>query len=112
MAITPSFVSLKLTMYQNNTQLLKITGLRDSSQNFITDAALLATLLDQNRSQVQNCIDISVPYVTGSNGDYQGTIPSAFEAPVGTEYTMVIDGDGGGGHLHLEIPTEVKVRSS
>src|SRR5580765_8314966 len=109
MVVTPSFVSLKLTVYQNNTQLLQISGLRDSSQNFIVDGTLTATLLDQNREQVANLINISVPYVTGSNGDYQGLIPATFEAAVGTEYTMVIDGDGGGGHLHIEIPTEVTV---
>lgn len=107
-----SAVPRKVTLVQQNTQGLKLSGLRDDAGNFVNTAILTATLLDQTREPDSILNGISMPYIVASNGDYQGTVPSTFLAPLGSEYTLIIDGDGVGAHLHLEIIAEVIARSS
>lgn len=106
----PSAVPARLILYQDNTQRVKVFGLRDDNGAFLNDAVMSATLLDVNRNQVTGCINITMSYVADSNGNYTGTVTAAFEPPVGTDYTMIIEGNEGDSHLHMEIPTEVRVR--
>lgn len=107
-----SAVPRRVTLVQQNTQGLKLSGLRDDSGNFVNTAILTATLLDQTRQPDAVLNGLSMPYIAASNGDYQGTVPSTFLAALGSEYTLVIDGDGAGAHLHMEIVAEVVARSS
>ncbi len=110
-----SAVPRKVTLVQQNTQGLKLSGLRDGTQpfpNFVNTAVLTATLVDQTREPDSVLNQIPMPYIAASNGDYEGTVPSTFKAPLGSEYTLIIDGDGQGAHLHMEIVAEVIARSS
>ena len=107
----PTGIPIKLVMTQNNTQLIQLSGLRDSDNNFVNNATMSASLIDPNREPVNNCTNISMSYVASSNGDYQGTVPATFEPLLGSSYTLIIDADNGSAHLHLEIPTEIKVRT-
>lgn len=106
----PSAVPAKLLLYQDNTQRVKVFGLRDDSGAFLNDSVMEATLLDINRTEVPGCIGISMAYVPDTNGNYVGTVTSDFKPPVGSDYTMIIEGDEGDSHLHMELPTEVRVR--
>jgi len=106
----PSAVPAKLLLYQDNTQRVKVFGLKDDDGNFLNSALMNATLLDNNRTEVSGLINVTMAYVSGSNGDYKGTVGSTFSPPVGSDYTMVIEGDQSGAHLHMELPTEVRVR--
>lgn len=112
----PLATSAKLRLTQANTQQILVNGLQDQvgivNGTFLSDGVFLATLLDENRTVVAQCQNIALEYVPGSNGDYVGIIEVPFTPAVGTEYTMIVDGDadGGSSHLHLELPTEIKVR--
>jgi hypothetical protein len=106
-----SGVPTRLIIYQNNTQDINLIGLQDSTGAFVNDATGEATLLDGSRNPDSVFNDLSMVYTSGSNGNYVVTIPGTFEAAVGSEYTTVIDGDANGAHFHLEIPTEVRVRT-
>lgn len=106
-----SGVPTRLIVYQNNTQDINLIGLQDSTGAFVNDATGEATLLDGSRNRDAVFNDLPLQYVTASNGDYLVTVPGTFEANVGSEYVTVIDGDGNGAHFHLEIPTEVRVRT-
>ena len=107
----PISITYKLCVYQGNTTQIFVQGLQDQNGDYANDAVdVLATLVDENRSVVPQCVNIPLAYVTSSNGDYLGTIAVPFTPPVGTEYTMIIDGDSGSSHIHMEVPTEVKVR--
>jgi hypothetical protein len=109
----PSAVPSRLVLTQHNSQLIQIWGMRDAlTNNFLNSATLKATLLDANREPVTGCIDIVMNYVSNSNGDYTGVVDSTFSPDVGSEYTMVIDGGQGASHLHMEIPTQVTVRTN
>lgn len=108
----PSAVPARFVCYQDNTQLPSIYGLMDSTGAFLNSATVKATLLDGNRNVVPNFQNIVLGYVVGSNGDYSGTLTSAFVAAVGTEYVLVIEADSGASHLHIELPAEVRVRKN
>lgn len=103
----------RVTLYQDNTQEVQIFGLRDAdTQVFLNAASIEATLLDEDRNEVSGLVGIQLVYVPGSNGNYSGVVGADFEPPVGSNYTLVIDGDQGASHLHMEITTSVKVRVS
>ena len=103
----------RVVLFQDNTQRIQLHGLRDADTGvFINGASLTATLLDQNRNQVAGLIGVAMPYVSGTNGNYQGTVGASFAPPVGTNYTLIIDGDQGISHLHMEITAAVRVRTS
>jgi len=106
----PSAVPTRLILYQDNSQRVKVFGLRDDTGAFLNDAVMNATLLDVNRNNVPGCVNITMTYVATTNGNYTGTVTAAFSPAVGTDYTMIIEGDEGNSHLHMEIPTEVRVR--
>jgi hypothetical protein len=106
-----SAVPAKLILFQNNTQVVQLFGLRDTSGNFLNAGTLQATLHDQSGNNVPGLVNITLTNVASSNGDYTGTVGAAFSPSVGTEYTMVIDGDASGAHIHLELPAEVRVRT-
>lgn len=107
----PSAVPQRLILYQDNTQKINIFGLKDDSGAFLNTATLEATLLDSHRNEVDGLNGVTMSYITDSNGNYSGTVDSGFRPAVATDYTLVITGDQGASHLHMEIPTEVRVRT-
>lgn len=107
----PSAVPARLVLYQDNTQQVRVFGLQDiTTGNYITTATMSATLLDKDRKQVPGLIGIAMNFQATSNGDYFGIVTSDFKPPVATDYTLILEADDGGSHLHIEIPTEVRVR--
>jgi len=102
-----------LVIYQDNTQEIKIFGLHDGDTGvFWITAVVNATLVDQNGTQVPGCIGISLVYQPTSNGNYFGVVGADFAPAIGDGYVLVVDGDQGAVHLHLEIPVEVQARRS
>lgn len=104
----------RFILYVKNTQVIQITGLQDFlTQGFIDDATITGTLFDQNNTPVPECVDLAFDYVAASNGNYQVIFGDEdFNPPIGTGYTLVIDGSEAAGDLHLELQVEVKVRKS
>lgn len=111
--VPPSAVPSKVTLAQDNTQQVRIYGLLDVTTNvYASGATMTATLLDTNRNPVAGLNGIVLAFQSGSNGNYFGTVTNSFAPTPGTDFTLVLDGDNGSSHLHIEIPTEVGVRSS
>lgn len=105
----------QLTLYQYNSQWLQVTGLCDglNPTNFKNSATLTATLYDVTGTAVPGLTDVSLQYVTSSNGNYQYLIPSTFAPQAGPPYTLKIDGtDSDGNVIHLELSCAVAVRNS
>lgn len=103
-----------LYLYQGNDQYIEIDGLCDATDvtSYINSATGTATLYDSTGAVVSTVKDVPMTYVAGSNGAYRGTIASTFNSPAGTGYVMKIDLTYSSAALHLEIPVQVKVRSS
>lgn len=100
-----------LLIYQDNTQDIKLYGLHDGDTgDFWTAGIVNATLKDQNGTDVAGCIAISMIYQPASNGNYFGTVQADFAPSIGDGYVLIVDGDEGPVHLHLEVPTEVQAR--
>ena len=104
----------KLTFYQSNTQDIKIFGVIDNDTGlYWNSASIAATMLDLDGNPIPECTAVVLTYQTATNGDYVGTFgDNNFTPAIGTGYTLVIDGDQGPAHLHLEIPVEIKARQS
>jgi len=104
-----------VTFYRGNTQILTLKGLYSGGDEttgpvvFQNAAAVTATLNDVNGNPVAQINGLTLPYVSGSSGWYQATIPGSFNAAVGYNYTLIVDADIGIGHLHREYPANVEV---
>lgn len=105
-----------LTLYQNNTQFILLTGLQDQSVTpsvYVNNATLTATLFDSTGTPVTGLSNVAGAYVVGSNGNYTFPVTGAtFDPAVGyLGYTLVIDGtEPGGARFHAEISCNVLVR--
>lgn len=100
-------------MVQGNTQTTTLTGLQDNTTGLFqnTWTNIVMTLIDDEGNPVVGCVQIPMNYIPGSNGNYQGTFGNAsFYPPVGTGYTLLIDGSNSGSFLHIETLVEVKAR--
>ncbi len=98
---------------QGNTQAITLEGLQDVvSGAYLNAAALSATLYDPNGNAVAECTDVNMPYVPGSNGNYQGIFgDNNFMPPVGTGYRLVVTGTQNGGYIKIVSVAEVQERS-
>ena len=114
MSTMPMATRAKQIFYQGNTQDIKAFGIKDVDTGlFWNSASITATLIDDLGNQVAECINVPLIYQSGSNGDYSGTFGDAnFQPAVGTGYSLIIDGDQGPAHIHLEIPIEIRTRQS
>jgi hypothetical protein len=59
---------------------------------------------------VSGLVNIDMVYQTRSNGNYFGVVNAGFSPDIGDGYTLIVDGDEGPVHLHLEIPVEIQAR--
>lgn len=65
-------------------------GLEDSAGDYVNNATMTMTLRDSNGDAVAGMENVTVAYVSGSNGRYEGTIPSTIDVMVGSEYTLEV----------------------
>jgi hypothetical protein len=99
-------------LYPGNTQLINITGLQDQASGLYLDAATIsATLYDRLGNQDGVLNNISLGYLPGTNGNYQGTVPAGFNATIGTGYSLVITAAQSGIQSKWTIPAQVKARA-
>lgn len=102
-----------VVFYQDNTQQVRIQGLQDVVTGaYMNVATVTATLLDQNGAQVPGCIGVTLAYEASSNGYYSGLVGPILAPAIGGGYVLVIEGDQGQAHLHLEVPASVETRTS
>jgi hypothetical protein len=104
----------KFLYSQGNAQIIAFSNLIDATTGLpINVDTLKANLIDCNGNLVPGCNNISLNS-QDTLGDYLGTFgDNKFYPPVGTGYTLLIDGDDGqgGGTIHFEIMVEIVSRS-
>ena len=76
----------------------------ESTDAYVNNATIIMTLKDSSLDAVPNAEDLSLAYVAGSNGKYQGTIPSTVSLTAGSRYYLDISATGGGVTLFVRIP--------
>jgi hypothetical protein len=101
-----------LYLYPMNTQVINVTGLQDQvSGNYLDAATVSATLYDRLGNPDSVLTDITLVYLAGTQGNYQGTVPFAFNAADGGGYNLVITADQGGVQAQWTIPVVVRPRA-
>jgi len=108
----PPIVATLIYLYPQNTQVIEIDGLQDQlTGDFLNIATVQATLVDQRGNPDPVLNDIAMTYVPGSNGNYQGVVPFAFNAPLGSGYRLQIQADQSGVQAFWSIPAQVVLRT-
>lgn len=101
----------RLLMVQLNDQYVQLDGVADGLTGAaITGAVLAVTLRDFNGTAVLNMTALTMASIGA--GSYRCAVTSAFNPPLGTEYTAVFDGTNAGLKLHIELPVTVGIRTS
>jgi len=100
-----------MIIYDNSDNLINVTGLKDLSTGaFLNGATVEATVNDASGSPVAGeTWPLSMPYVPGSNGDYQATLKDTLAVATGDELTALVTADAGAG-LHHEWIINISVR--
>lgn len=101
----------KLTLYQSNTNEVRLPGLQNADTlAYITGATITATLYNPDGTAVTGYSNLAMTDVAGVPGTYSLVISSAFNAPVGN-YNLIFSGTTptGDGFMQYQ-PVEVKVR--
>ena len=88
-----------LTYYVGNTQVLELSGLKDTvSGNYQNDATVTVTLTDSAGASVSGQTwPAAMTYVPASNGTYRVTLDSDLVLTAGVTYTARIDVIAAGG---------------
>lgn len=82
----------------SNDNLVTITGLRRADAGaYLNDATVTFTVTDTEDAAVSGVATITMSYVSGSNGNYRGTLPDEASLVEGTNYIIKITTDGGAG---------------
>lgn len=104
-------ITSKKILYQNNTQQIQLFGITDSTTgSFWTTGTINGVIYDGQGNLILSGITFVLQ--PGGTGNYFGTVPASFEPTPGAGYVLILDGDQGGSHLHLEIPVEVRARQN
>ena len=89
--------TLTIFRFNNNTVFWEFMDLA-SDGSYVNDATVTMTLKDADDANVTGAVALTMPYVTGSNGQYQGVIPYNLDwnavAPAGSGYHLVITATG------------------
>ncbi len=83
-----------------------------SSGAYVNNATVTFTLKDANGSVVSSLSGQSMAYVAGSNGRYEGTVPSTAALTLNALYTIEITALGAGYTLFRKLSCVAKYRSS
>lgn len=77
--------------FVDNDNEVVIKGLREGlTGTFINNASLTFTVYDLCEDAVSGGSSISMPYITGSNGNYRGILPGTVGLSASTQYRVVI----------------------
>ena len=103
----------KLTFYKLNDQLLEVSGLHDGlvPTTFFNAATVNATLYDRAGVVADSALNnLTLSYVTASDGIYRGQIEQTFDPPASGGYSLVINATQGTTVAKWTISSDVKVR--
>ena len=98
--------------YVGNTNLVQLNGLKDGSTGlFVNDATVTVTIEDSLGTPISGeTFPVTMSYVTGSNGDYEGAVSENLALVDGTTYYAVIDATFTGAVGHWEYAFTAKTR--
>jgi len=78
---------MPIAIYVGSDNRIELTGLRDpDDDSYVNDATVTALLKDSTDTSTISGSSITLTYVTGSDGDYRGSIPSSVSLTAGTAY--------------------------
>jgi hypothetical protein len=103
----------KQVIYPGCTQAVRITNMQITTTTPPTfwdgSASIQCTLVDSLGNPVAGCIAITFTYVPGSNGDFVAVFGDVnFQPEVGSDYTLIIDGQQDSSTYHAELLVEVR----
>lgn len=107
-----------MKVYIGNDNLLTVDALTNAATGaYVNNATVTATLKDADGTNVSGQTwPLSLAYVSGSNGKYQGVLEDGLDLTEdnrATTHTCVIDIDAVGDQVgHFEIPMTATVRRS
>lgn len=82
-------------LYENNDAILKVIGLKNGlNKRAITNALVEATVFKSGVPLSTGTWPLVVPYVNGSKGDYQVTLPASLGMIEGDNIYVVVDVSG------------------
>lgn len=93
-----------MNLFVANDNLIQLLGLLDqSTKNYINNATVTAKIKTLSNATTAT---ISLGYVAGSNGNYQGTLPASTTLTADAGYNMVVNAQTPGGSVaEWNIPT-------
>jgi hypothetical protein len=101
-------------LFRDNTAVIRIRGLRDSSNFYLDDATVsLLSLTDAVTGASVDGVDtpIEMSYVPGSNGTYEGTISHNAVVVPGRRYTASVRAVSDEGHIgQWEKTVQARIR--
>lgn len=93
---------MALAIYVNSDTLIELSGLvRSATGSYVNDATATMTLKDADEKVIAS--GVSMPYVDGSNGKYQGTLQNTLSVTAGNKYFLEITATRGGETLFKRI---------
>ncbi len=93
-------------VYLSTDNCIRVRGLKDQvADTYINDAVITATLYDADDVVVPGAEDISIPYVSETNGDYAGEIPYTITLTENAYYTAEITITGSGYQTVYKVKT-------
>jgi hypothetical protein len=86
-----------MAVFVANTNLLELTGLKDDvAGTFINDAAVTATVVDEDGQEVAGMVwPVTLDYVGASNGDYRAVLSDGLSLVPYKRHVARIDADAG-----------------
>lgn len=105
----------KLLYSQGNAQIMTFSNLIDSTTGTpLNTDSITGNMIDSNGNLVSGCTSV-ILLVQDSLGDYLGTFgDNNFYPPIGTGYTLFIDGNNGQNPplnwIHFEVMVEIVAR--
>jgi hypothetical protein len=106
-------MAVQKTYYLNplNTQVIQAFGLQDVvTGSFLNSATVTATLLNDRGVADGVLQGIVLGYMAATDGNYQGTVPATFNAPLGGGYILQILVEQGGVQSLFSLQTIVELR--
>lgn len=103
-----------MTAFVLNTNVLDLLGLKSHIEDvFLNDATVTYTIKDKAGVEIDGATwPQEMVYVAGSNGDYQGILPSLLDMIPGKQYYAWIEAQGGGERIgHWQMPFKPLTRT-
>jgi len=104
-------------LYPNNTQVIQITELQDQiTGNYLQNAQVTATLYDSRGNPDPVLNGITMSYIPGTDGTYNGIVPSSFNPPgykpptPMSGYSLVVTATQAGINAQWTIPVVIQPR--